>query len=109
MGGADTLSVRVALDRAVFLSGDADAIAAVDATLTGLPTAVVDSVGLVPGLGFTAAVISTLGDEGFGSPTVTVTTLIAIVIGAIAAGTIASALPARTAARRPVLDAIAAD
>ncbi|MFK8025081.1 MAG: ABC transporter permease [Ilumatobacter sp.] len=63
--------------------------------------------GLAMGLGFTAAVISTLGDDGFGAPTVPVATLAAIVVGAIAAGTLAAALPARTAARRPVLDAIA--
>ena len=65
--------------------------------------------GLVMGLGFTAAVISTLGDEGFGTPTVPVSTLVVIGIGAVAAGTVAAALPARTAARRPVLDAIATD
>lgn len=64
--------------------------------------------GLAMGLGFTAAVISTLGDDGFGSPTVPTTTLAAIVIGAIAAGIVAAAIPARRAARRPVLDAIAA-
>ena len=64
--------------------------------------------GLAMGLGFTAAVISTLADEGFGAPTVPVPTLIAIVVGAVAAGTVAAALPARAAARRPVLDAIAA-
>ncbi|MDW3214728.1 MAG: FtsX-like permease family protein [Ilumatobacteraceae bacterium] len=63
--------------------------------------------GLAMGLGFTAAAISTLADDGFGAPTIPVPTLIAIVIGAVAAGTIAAALPARTAARRPVLDAIA--
>lgn len=64
--------------------------------------------GLAMGLGFTAAVISTLADDGFGTPTVPVPTLITIVIGAIAAGTVAAALPARAAARRPVLDAITA-
>ena len=63
--------------------------------------------GLVMGLGFTAAIISTLGDDGFGTPTVPIATLAIIVIGAIGAGTVAAALPARTAARRPVLDAIA--
>jgi putative ABC transport system permease protein len=65
--------------------------------------------GLAMGLGFTAAAISTLRNEGFGAPTVPVSTLVAVVVGAVAAGTIAAALPARTAARRPVLDAIAAD
>jgi len=178
----------VGLDRAVLLTGDADAIAAVDAALAGQPTAVVDDVdeyaaslvgvldtvlnlvlgllglavviavlgiattiglsvhertrelgvlraigmdrrqvrrsirleavvialfgtvlGLAMGLGFTAAAISTLADDGFGTPTIPTSTLVAIVVGAIAAGTIAAALPARTAARRPVLDAIAAD
>ncbi len=176
------------LDRAVFVSGDAAAIAAVEAALAGQPTAAIDSVeefaaslvgaldvvlnlvlgllglavviavlgiattiglsvhertrelgvlraigmdrrqvrrsirleavvialfgtvlGLAMGLGFTAAAISTLGDDGFGSPTIPMSTLVAIVIGAVAAGTIAAALPARTAARRPVLDAIAAN
>lgn len=178
----------IGLDRAVFLAGDADAVAATETALAGQPTAMVSTVddfaeslvgaldtvlnlvlgllglavviavlgiattiglsvhertrelgvlraigmerrqvrrsirleavvialfgtvlGLVMGLGFTAAVISTLSDEGFGSPTVPVSTLIAIVVGAIAAGTVAAALPARTAARRPVLDAIAID
>ncbi len=60
------------------------------------------------GLGFTAAVISTLADDGWGTPTVPASTILAIVLGAIAAGTLAAALPARSAARRPVLDAIAA-
>ena len=178
----------IGLDQAVFLVGDADALAAVDAALAAQPTATVDTVdeyadslvgaldtvlnlvlgllglavviavlgiattiglsvhertrelgvlraigmerrqirrsirleavvialfgtvlGLVMGLGFTAAVISTLGDEGFGTPTVPVSTLVVIGIGAVAAGTVAAALPARTAARRPVLDAIATD
>ncbi len=178
----------IGLDQAVFLVGDADAVAAVDAALAGQPTATVDTVdeyadslvgaldtvlnlvlgllglavviavlgiattvglsvhertrelgvlraigmerrqvrrsirleavvialfgtvlGLVMGLGFTAAVISTLGDEGFGTPTVPVSTLVVIGIGAVAAGTVAAALPARTAARRSVLDAIATD
>ncbi len=62
--------------------------------------------GLAMGLGFTAAVISTLADDGFGSPIVPVSTLVAIVIGAVVAGTVAAALPARAAARRPILDAI---
>ena len=65
--------------------------------------------GLAMGLGFTAAVISTLEDDGFGAPTVPIMTLVVIVVGAITAGTLAAALPARTAARRPVLDAIAAN
>ena len=65
--------------------------------------------GLAMGLGFTAAAISTLADEGFGAPTVPVSTLVAVVLGAMVAGTLAAALPARTAARRPVLDAIATD
>jgi len=176
----------IGLDRAVFLTGDADAVAAAEAALAGQPTAMVDTVddfaeslvgaldtvlnlvlgllglavviavlgiattiglsvhertrelgvlraigmerrqvrrsirleavvialfgtvlGLVMGLGFTAAAISTLGDDGFGAPTVPTSTLVAIVVGAIAAGTLAAALPARRAARRPVLDAIA--
>ena len=176
------------LDRAVLLTGDADAIQAVDAALAGQPTAVVDGVdeyadslvgaldtvlnlvlgllglavviavlgiattvglsvhertrelgvlraigmerrqvrrairleavviavfgtvlGLAMGLGFTAAAISTLGDDGFGAPIVPVSTLIAVIVGAVTAGVVAAALPARTAARRPVLDAIAAD
>ncbi|MEZ5217755.1 MAG: FtsX-like permease family protein [Ilumatobacteraceae bacterium] len=63
--------------------------------------------GLAMGLGFTAAAISTLSDDGFGAPTIPASTLVTIVVGAIAAGTLAAALPARTAARRPVLDAIA--
>lgn len=67
------------------------------------------ALGLAMGLGFTAAIISTLGDDGFGAPTVPATTIVAIVIGAIAAGTLAAAVPARSAARRPVLEAIAAD
>ena len=178
----------IGLDQAVFLVGDAAAIAAVDTALSGQPTAAVDTVddyaeslvgaldtvlnlvlgllglavviavlgiattiglsvhertrelgvlraigmerrqvrrsirleavvialfgtvlGLAMGLGFTAAAISTLSDEGFGSPTIPASTLFAIVVGAIAAGTLAAALPARTAARRPVLDAIATD
>ena len=65
--------------------------------------------GLAMGLGFTSAVIATLGDEGFGSPTVPFATIVVIVVGAIGAGTLAAALPARTAAARPVLEAIAAD
>lgn len=178
----------IGLDQAVFLTGDAEAIAAVETALESQPTATVDTVdeyaealvgaldtvlnlvlgllglavviavlgiattiglsvhertrelgvlraigmerrqvrrsirleavvialfgtvlGLAMGLGFTAAAISTLGDDGFGSPTVPMSTLVTIVIGAIAAGTVAAALPARTAARRPVLDAIATD
>lgn len=67
------------------------------------------TLGLAMGLGFTAAVISTLGDDGFGAPTVPATTIAVIVVGAIAAGTLAAAFPARSAARRPVLEAIAAD
>jgi putative ABC transport system permease protein len=175
----------VGLDRVVLLSGDADAIARVDAVLAGQPTTTVDSIdayaeslvgaldtvlnlvlgllglavviavlgiattiglsvhertrelgmlraigmerrqvrrsirleavvvalfgtvlGLAMGLGFTAAAISTLADDGFGAPVIPVSTLIAVVVGAVAAGTVAAALPARTAARRPVLDAL---
>lgn len=65
--------------------------------------------GLAMGLGFTSAVISTLSEDGFGSPTVPFATIAVIVVGAIGAGTLAAALPARTAASRPVLEAIAAD
>ena len=53
--------------------------------------------------------ISTLSDEGFGAPTVPTATLVAIIVGAVLAGTVAAALPARSAARRNVLEAIAAD
>ncbi len=177
----------IGLDRMVLLSGDADAIARVDAALAGQPTATVESIdayaeslvgalgtvlnlvlgllglavviavlgiattiglsvhertrelgmlraigmerrqvrrsirleavvvalfgtvlGLAMGLGFTAAAISTLADDGFGAPIIPVSTLIAVVLGAVAAGTVAAALPARAAARRPVLDAITA-
>jgi putative ABC transport system permease protein len=64
------------------------------------------TLGLAMGLGFTSAVISTLADDGFRSATVPSSTLVAIVIGALLAGTAAAALPARSAARRNVLDAI---
>jgi len=62
--------------------------------------------GMVMGLGFTAAVLTTLADDGFVSPVLPVSTMAAIAAGAVIAGTVAAALPARRASRLPILDAI---
>ena len=62
--------------------------------------------GTVMGVGFTGAVLSTLSDDGFAAPVVPLPTLVVIAAGAVLAGTVAAALPARRAARLPVLDAI---
>ncbi len=64
--------------------------------------------GMAMGLGFTAAALTTLADDGFVSPVVPVSTLIVIAVGAVLAGVLAAALPARRAVRVPVLDAIRA-
>ena len=65
--------------------------------------------GLAMGVGFTWAALTTLDDDGFTAPVVPTQTLVLITIGALLAGTVAAALPARRAARKPVLDAIHAD
>ncbi len=62
--------------------------------------------GLALGVGCTWAALTTLSDDGFVAPVVPIGTLVAVVIGALAAGTLAAALPARRAARRAVLEAI---
>ena len=62
--------------------------------------------GLVLGLGCTAAILSTLTDDGFSAPVVPVTAVAAIAVAAVVAGAVAAALPARRAARLEVLDAI---
>jgi putative ABC transport system permease protein len=62
--------------------------------------------GMVMGLGFTAAVLSTLADDGFVAPVVPAATLVVVAIGAVLAGTLAAALPARRASRMAVLDAV---
>lgn len=65
--------------------------------------------GLAMGVGFTWAALTTLDDDGFVAPVVPTQTLVLITAGALIAGTVAAALPARRAARKPVLDAIHAD
>ena len=62
--------------------------------------------GMAMGLGFTAAALSTLSDDGFVAPVVPVQALVSIGVGAVVAGVVAAALPARRASRLPVLDAI---
>jgi putative ABC transport system permease protein len=62
--------------------------------------------GMVMGLGFTAAVLSTLSDDGFVAPVVPVATLVVVAVGAVIAGTMAAALPARRASKMAVLDAV---
>jgi putative ABC transport system permease protein len=54
-------------------------------------------------------VLTTLTDDGFASPVVPFGTLVAITLGALVAGTVAAALPARRASRLAVLDAVRAD
>jgi putative ABC transport system permease protein len=63
-------------------------------------------VGLALGIGLTWAVLTTLEAEGFVAPVLPTGTLVAVTVGALLAGTLAAAFPARRAARRPVLDAI---
>src|SRR5690606_14922797 len=60
--------------------------------------------GMAMGIGFTAAVLTTLADDGFASPVVPLSTMVVIAAGAVIAGTVAAALPARRASRLPVLD-----
>ena len=62
--------------------------------------------GLVIGLGFAWALMQTLADQGFDVLSVPVRQLAAIVALAAVAGVAAALLPARTAARVPVLDAL---
>jgi putative ABC transport system permease protein len=62
--------------------------------------------GMAMGVGFTWALLSTLAEDSFAAPVVPVTTLVAITVGALAAGTLAAALPARRASRMAVLDAV---
>jgi putative ABC transport system permease protein len=62
--------------------------------------------GMVMGLGFTAAVLSTLADDGFVAPVVPATTLVVVAVGAVFAGTLAAAIPARRASKMAVLDAV---
>ena len=63
-------------------------------------------VGMSMGLGLTAALLATMADQGFDSPVVPTSGLVAIAVGSIIAGTASAALPARRAARLPVLDAV---
>ena len=62
--------------------------------------------GMVMGLGFTAAALTTLSYDGFVAPVVPLPTLLVVAAGAVIAGTVAAALPARRASRPPLLDAI---
>jgi putative ABC transport system permease protein len=62
--------------------------------------------GMAMGVGFTWALLSTLADDGFAAPVVPLATLMAITLGALLAGTMAAALPARRASRMAVLDAV---
>ncbi len=63
-------------------------------------------VGLVIGLGATLTALEAMGD--LGSPVLPGPALAATLIGAVLAGTLAAAAPARRAARMPVLDAMRA-
>jgi putative ABC transport system permease protein len=63
--------------------------------------------GSVLGLGSTWALVRSLRDEGFAAPVLPVPTLVAVALGAVLAGVLAAALPARRAAGLPVLDAVA--
>ncbi|UUY05897.1 ABC transporter permease [Svornostia abyssi] len=62
--------------------------------------------GLAVGLGATVAAVEAVGD--FGSPVLPGGVLVATVAGAVLAGVLAAAVPARRAARMPVLEAMRA-
>lgn len=62
--------------------------------------------GMIMGLGATAAILSTLADDGFVAPVIPAATLVVVAVGAVIAGTLAAALPARRASKIAVLDAV---
>jgi putative ABC transport system permease protein len=64
------------------------------------------AVGLAMGVGCTWAALTTLSEKGFAAPVVPGATLVMITVGALLAGTVAAALPARRASRIAVLDAV---
>jgi putative ABC transport system permease protein len=74
-------------------------------SIAGLGAVLGASVGLLS----TWALLRTLSDQGFADPVVPGGALVAVAVGALAAGVISSANPARRAARMPVLEAVRTD
>jgi putative ABC transport system permease protein len=64
------------------------------------------ALGAALGLGCTWALLQTLRGSGFAAPVIPAGALITVAIGAVLAGIIAAAMPARRAARLAILDAV---